>query len=298
MFPGATGGLRKKPSADFFRAFSEHGQEEIVMARIADQISSLLLKASLAGHACLTKQTPSHRIRALVEALRPATPEAPLIRIGPDGDGGYLVPDLLSGITACFSPGVSTQSGFELECAERGMDLFLADGSVATPPVDHHRFHFIQKHIGLVDDAHTMTLDTWISNAGVDPTADLLLQMDIEGFEYPAIASLSTGRLEQFRFLVVEFHRLYLVWSSPYFELMEGVFRKLLQTHACVHIHPNNVAPSFSRDGITVPAVMEFTFARRKDVLLTGGTGRFPHALDRQNSPSVPDKVLPLCWQR
>lgn len=153
--------------------------------RIADQLSSLLLKASLLGRKCLTKQTPSPRVRELIEALRPVMTQAPLVRIGPEGDGGYLVPDSLSGISACFSPGVSTEAGFELQCAERGMDVFLADGSVNAPPVNHRRFRFTQKHIGLVDDQHTITLDSWISEAGIDEDDDLLLQMDIEGLSTP-----------------------------------------------------------------------------------------------------------------
>lgn len=36
-----------------------------------------------------------------------------LIRLGPNGDGGYLVPDDLTGIEACFSPGVCATSEFE-----------------------------------------------------------------------------------------------------------------------------------------------------------------------------------------
>jgi len=267
-------------------------------ARLADHLASMLLKASLMGRSCLTKQTPASRVRTLIEALRPVMTQVPLVRIGPEGDGGYLVPDSLAGIRACFSPGVSTESGFELQCAEKGMDVFLADGSVSAPPVNHRRFRFTQKHIGLTDDAHTITLDSWISESGVGDDDDLVLQMDIEGFEYPALASLSTRRLRQFRFIIVEFHRLYLLWSKPSFELMDGVFRKLLQTHACVHIHPNNVAASFSHDGITIPSVMEFTFARRKDTPLVTLPCTYPHRLDRPNIPAYPETILPKCWQR
>jgi len=105
-------------------------------ARITDRLSSVLLKASLFARTCLTKQTPSPHVRALIDALRPAMTQVPLVRIGPEGDGGYLVPDSLAGINACFSPGVSTESGFEMQCAERGMDVFLADGSVIVTGLD------------------------------------------------------------------------------------------------------------------------------------------------------------------
>lgn len=266
-------------------------------SRMAETVAAMMLRASLAGRTCLSKQTCPQKVRKLIQSLRPVLTEAPLIRVGPAGDGGYLIPDSLTGIRACFSPGVSTECGFELQCARMGMDVFMADGSVEAPPLAHERFRFTKKHIGLIDDAHTMTLDTWISQAGVDERDELLLQMDIEGFEYPAIASLSPERLKQFRFIVVEFHRLYLLWSSPYFELMEGVFRKLLGTHLCTHIHPNNVAPFFCHAGLTVPSVMEFTFMRQDALRVVGTACTFPHALDSRNNQAIRDRILPRCWQ-
>jgi hypothetical protein len=50
--------------------------------------------------------TPRLELVALLERLYPVEGGHPLIRVGPDGDGGYLLPDDLSGIVACFSPGV------------------------------------------------------------------------------------------------------------------------------------------------------------------------------------------------
>jgi hypothetical protein len=39
--------------------------------------------------------------------------DVPLIRLGADGDGGYLVPDDLEDVAACFSPGVDDRASFE-----------------------------------------------------------------------------------------------------------------------------------------------------------------------------------------
>ena len=47
------------------------------------------------------------------ELLKPKASKTPLIRIGGDSDGSYLVPDDLAGITACFSPGVNRIKYFE-----------------------------------------------------------------------------------------------------------------------------------------------------------------------------------------
>ena len=46
--------------------------------------------------------TPAQRLEQLAQALRPVQTRYPLIRIGSTHDGGYLVPDDLGGISACF----------------------------------------------------------------------------------------------------------------------------------------------------------------------------------------------------
>ena len=42
-----------------------------------------------------------------------------LLRIGGEGDGAYLVPDDLTGITSCYSPGVSNKKLIEDELLEK-----------------------------------------------------------------------------------------------------------------------------------------------------------------------------------
>jgi hypothetical protein len=58
-------------------------------------------------------QPDQAEVREFIAKLHPLTTEHPLIRMG-EGDGGYLIPDDLNGITACFSPGVDNRATFEL----------------------------------------------------------------------------------------------------------------------------------------------------------------------------------------
>lgn len=256
-------------------------------------------RTQVALHAGLSpsRQTPVERVAALIEQLRPRKTAVPLIRLGPQRDGGYLLPDRLFGVRACFSPGVGRQSGFELDCANRGIEVHMADGSVQGPAQEHPLFRFLQKHIGLTDSAQAITLDSWIDSALIGDQDDLILQMDIEGFEYLALAGLSPRRLSQCRYLVVEFHRLEQLWNEPQFEMMDAVFRKLLADHVCVHIHPNNSSRILHRHGVEVPSIMEFTFARRRDTEVNGAWCEFPHPLDCPNVGGKPDIALPHCWR-
>ena len=243
-----------------------------------------------------TPMTDLAQVRQLLRQLAPVLTDKPLRRLGPKADGGYLVPDDLRGITACFSPGVNDVSGFEQDCAELGMQVFLADKSVERPPTDHSQFHFTQKYIGASSGGDFMTLQDWVRNSLPDHTADLLLQMDIEGYEYPVLLSLPESLQQRFRIIVVEFHQLDLLWSRPFFQLASACFEKLLKTHVCVHIHPNNCFPLSKLNGVEIPPLAEFTFLRKDRVQSSRPARQFPHPLDQDNTGNA-TVVLPQCWR-
>ena len=188
----------------------------------------------------LSRLTDKNKLQSLLNKLQPVSCDKELIRLGPMCDGGYLVPNDLIGIEACFSPGVGCFSLFEKECAYRGMKVFLADRSVEKPTQSHEFFVFTKKHLGVLNNDKFMTIDDWVEPSLPDSQGDLLLQMDIEGAEYEVLLGASDNLLKRFRIIVVEFHSLDELCSKPFFKLTSRVFVKLLQTHTCVHNHPNN----------------------------------------------------------
>jgi hypothetical protein len=245
------------------------------------------------------RYTRPEQMEAFVRALHPV--QADLIRVGPEADGGYLVPDVLGGIVACFSPGVGTCSDFELECAERGMVVFLADATVDGPAAEHPNFRFTPKYIGGYSDDTTVTLDEWVSESlaaeGIGAEGDLLLQMDIEGGEFASLIALSPELLRRFRVLTIEFHYLAQLAEDPFFALAASMFGKLLESHVVVHSHPNNCCLSVGIGGVQVPQVLELTFVRRDFDLGTGFATEFPHPLDSDNLER-PTVLLPPAWYR
>ncbi len=173
-------------------------------------ILSALQKTLIRWHTrpALTEKTA---LRDFMRALHPRMPGMELIRMGPRGDGGYLVPDDLGGVAACFSPGVAEESGFELDCANAGMQVFMADASVAKPAAAHGNFHFVRKNIGAFNAEECMTIDRWAEDSLPDSAAELILQMDIEGGEYEVFLSMSEPLMKRFRIIAAEFHALHCI---------------------------------------------------------------------------------------
>ena len=246
----------------------------------------------------LSKITVKDDVLSFINKLRPFKTDKKLIRLGPNGDGGYLIPDDLDGIEACFSPGVGDLSEFENECAKRGMKVFLADNSVNSPAIENSNFHFIKKHIAPLSNKDFITLDDWVSKSLDSEDSDLLLQMDIEGYEYSTILNMSDTLLKRFRIIIIEFHTLNKLWDNEFFKMSSIVFQKLLQHHTCVHIHPNNSCGMTNLRGVEIPKVAEFTFIRNNRIKKSDLETNFPHPLDFDNDINFKKMILPRVWFR
>ncbi len=179
------------------------------------------------------------------------------------GDGGYVIPEDLEDLVACFSPGVGGSSSFESDLADRGIKIFLADRTVTGPAIAHPGFTFRSSFVASYTDtaAKLISLEEWSAEA--EEVGDLILQMDIEGFEYEVIHSLTERLLKRFRIIVVEFHHLHQLLNCNHFGYMSRAFAKLRQFHDVVYINANYVDGSVFLHGMEIPKMMEFTFYRR-----------------------------------
>jgi len=238
--------------------------------------------------------TRGSNVASLIADLRPKFNKNGLRRFGPAGDGGYLMPDDLEGVRACVSPGVSTEVGFDLEIADRGIDVYLADASVSGPPIEHARFHFTRKFFDIYNSDTTTTINDFCG--GIQDSDDLILEMDIEGAEYRVLASAAEETMRRFRAMVIEFHDLDYLFSRVAFREFSAVFSKLRRTHEVVHIHPNNGATALRCGELRIPKLLEFTFYRNDRGTFEQKPLQFPHPLDTGNFPDMTPLVLPKCW--
>lgn len=247
--------------------------------------------------AVAVRETPQLKILQFIQSLRPVDSGHGLIRLGGAGDGGYLIPDDLEGISACFSPGVSETSAFERDCAQRGMHLFLADYSVEQvgPELEGFPYKFSRRFVGPDPAPEFISFPEWL-RASTAPEGDWMLQMDIEGGEYPVLLETPLEDLAKFRIICIEFHQLTHLWNDDFFNFVRLAIDRLCVHHRCVHLHANNAGSEKIHRGIQLPDTLEVTFLRKDRMPSQPSLASLPHPLDAPNVAHLPELKLSSMW--
>lgn len=240
----------------------------------------------------LANLVPNASILSVIRRLAPVKTANGLIRVGGLNDGGYLLPNDMDGIEFCFSPGVGPSSSFEKALESYGIHSFLADASVDGPATNLTNFTFDKLFIGKDGEEDQISLASWVDRyVPAERSTDMLLQMDIEGAEYPVLNAAPRELLRRFRIIVVEFHSLNLLRNAKRHSELAGALDNILQDFHVVHLHPNNCCGSLIMAGVEIPRVMEITFLRKDRDPGSTFVSETPHPLDRDcvlNTPSLP----------
>jgi hypothetical protein len=241
----------------------------------------------------LNKATKGNDLDVFFSQIKPVKTNFELIRVGGNGDSGYLIPNDLDGIKYCFSPGVSVESYFEDELSSYNITSYLADYSVEAPIIKNDYIKFDKKFVGIKNTEICITLEDWVNRNIPKSECEMILQMDIEGSEYEVIMDTSNDLLKKFRIIVIEFHGFDRIFNPIGFQLISNCIYKLTKNFEIAHIHPNNIQKSVIYKKYEVPPLLEFTFIRKDRVSYSEPETSFPHFLDRPNVASIPDIVLP-----
>jgi hypothetical protein len=243
------------------------------------------------------QKTKRRELNRFFKSLRPIGTEHGLTRVGPDKDGGYLLPNDLDSVSAIYSPGVAGVSDFEFHFAQQGIPCYLLDFSVESAPVDHPLFSFSKRFLGSSYLSHFVSLSSWLSETP-ENGHDAILQMDIEGGEWGVLNETPTDVLNRFRILVVEFHDFHRkVGNSETFPETLATFQRLLEWFHIVHIHANNCCGTRRVRLYPVPPVVEITFLRKDRVTSPQPTTGLPNILDVPNVAGKKDPRLPRPWR-
>ena len=226
-------------------------------------------------------------LKAYWKLVQPHSNGHELVRVGGKSDGGYLLPNDFEGIKYCYSPGAGAIWTFEESLGSKyGIKSMVCDGTIERFPSFNSLKSFIPKNVGLAESENVISFESWVGEVGANP-GDLILQMDIEGGEYPILSSVDSEFLRKFRIIVLELHDLHLLalpssFSYQYSQLMF----KLLKNFDVVHLHPNNCGGSYIAHGTLFPKVIEITL-HRKDRSQKNSSARIPHILDSPNDEEL-----------
>jgi hypothetical protein len=232
--------------------------------------------------------------RQILQLLTPVNNNVELIRIGSSADGGYLLPDDLSGVQMCVSPGVANNWGFELELLSiYQIRSLMIDASIETPKLQPG-LEFQKLWLGPSNDKNTLSMNSIIRNQLELGNHELLLQMDIEGAEYACLMATDLELLSKFRIAVIEFHDLEMWKINSYFsKVVAPLFGKLTELFDIVHLHPNNGGLNFNWHGVKHPSGIELTFHRKDRANGYSGKRNLPNRLDSVSSLDHPDIQFP-----
>lgn len=181
------------------------------------------------------------------------------IRLGNKADGGYVIANIPN-YDCYISAGVGWDESFSNDVIKH-FDIKEAhgfDGTIDKLPFNSPScMNFYKMNISPYQSKNTVNLRKYI-----DSFNDIFLKMDIEGYEYDWIDSLSVNDLKKFKQITIEFHFINDNNLNISYELKQKCLNKLYDTHYLIHAHGNNNCGTTN----SIPDVIELTYIR-KDVI-------------------------------
>jgi hypothetical protein len=214
-------------------------------------------------------------------------------RIGGANDGGYVMANDLERNSIAYSIGVGPQVQWDIEMANRGLEIHQYDHTVPGLPSEHPNFHYNKLGIGPdLSQPDLITLDEMLVRNGHSENHNMLLKIDVEGAEWDVFEAMDHDLLKRFDQIIIEFHGFEFMTEQSYRDRCKRVFRKLTYHHNPIHVHANNYAPLNSISGVAVASVLEMTFCLRSRFYFEKSDEIFPTELDQPCRSDQPDIFL------
>ena len=261
-----------------------------MLAPIADNQQKTALYAAWSGNKLIFDKLLFH-INSIMLPL-----DVQLKRYGRNNDGGYVMADDFQNIRTAYSFGINNDVSWDRDIANKGIKIFQFDPTIDMLPEDNDNFNFIKKGVyggsnfcflPRGNDYSFDTLTSFINTYSPSDT-DLLLKMDVEGYEYESLLE-SREILYKFKQITLEFHFLTdPMWASLFCQLST----LLSQTHQLIHVHANNAGDILTLSGHSISSVMEFTYLRKDSYSFRKSSLYYPTSIDMPNIPSKAEILL------
>ncbi len=215
------------------------------------------------------------------------------VRLGSDGDGGYVMPSSSQRSNAVLSIGIGDEVSFDNQLAALGARVLQFDHTIPESPSSHPRISFHRLGWGERDQGPFLSLRTMMQMMDWDDARHPILKFDTEGAEWDCLGGAASEDLARFEVLAGEFHDFQNLVNREYFDKAYAVFSKLALTHHVVHMHANNAGGMVMLGGIPFPRLLELTYLRKDAALFSGHSAEpIPGPLDRPNVRQLPEIYL------
>ena len=199
----------------------------------------------------------------LLGLISPWPSKSNLVRIGSQGDGGYVLNEEdRDQTTSLFSGGIEDNNDFEMELAELGVSGLQIDNSIDEAPRKHQHLSFKKATVGT--ESGDFSVKSFLASQNEQR---LLIKLDVEGAEWSTLDELSISELSSVICLVAEFHFLGKLNQSDFLERVMRVFSKIRAAglYPCF-ISPNNVTGVDIHGGVAIPRNLEITFTKKENI--------------------------------
>ena len=223
--------------------------------------------------------------------IRPYATSATLLRVGDEGDGGYVMADHFTTTTA-ISIGIGGNVSWDLAMSSRGYSIAMFDPTIAAAPttVPNATFH----RIGLGTPAQSIasglpleSLEKLRTRGDIPEGENATLKIDVEGAEWDALIDIAS--FDQYEQIVIEMHDLARLSDEDSARNVLAVLANIHSSHVPIHVHANNEAPVIPFGTYWFPDVLEVTYLRRADAGVATPASELSVEFDRPSNARFAD---------
>jgi len=207
------------------------------------------------------------------------------MRTGSHNDGGYLSVNDFSENDVLVSLGIGDNLDFEKELSCYVGKILAFDHTVDLLNTEIDNFVFFKVGVKAKSTIGFTTLTNIFEENSL--SGDLILKIDIEGWEWEVLESLSSLELGRFKQIIGEFHGFHEIRN---YELIERVLYKLTENFVVTNSHANNWGAYQIIQKVAVPDVIEISWLRKdRCKLIPTNTSSGIQNLNSPNNPSSLD---------
>ena len=193
--------------------------------------------------------------------------------MGDRTDGSYVILNDFENIKIAYSIGIRDIIQFDKALADRGIDVYMYDHTNTKLPYENEKFHWKKIGLGGTEQrsSYIQTLEDMMKENGHLKENNMILKIDIEGNEWKPLNELSEDILNQFKYILVEYH-----FRGIEPKVIYDVLKKINKTHQTFYVHCCPYADIAIFGNNRVCQVMEVSYIIRKGNIFSKDHSIYP----------------------